>query len=98
MSKPTSVQLSPSRRKQVATIICSPKTIMLHPHFARGLDDIRSGQSFADDAHYHYWAYERGRLFGAIAPPSMPLFDYGKRLNPKALRLFIAASIRGLIP
>ena len=85
----------PSRREQVETSTCSPTTIMLHPHFARGLDDIRAGRSFADDVHDHYWAYERGRLFGAIAPSSMPLFD-GKRLNPKAVRLFIAA--RELIP
>ena len=84
-----------TRREQVETSTCSPTTIMLHPHFARGLDDIRAGRSFADDVHDNYWAYERGRLFGAIAPSSMPLFD-GKRLNPKAVRLFIAA--RELIP
>jgi len=82
-----------ARASQTGT--CSPMTIMLHPHFARGLDDIRAGRSFADDVHDNYWAYERGRLFGAIAPSSMPLFD-GKRLNPKAVRLFIAA--RELIP
>ena len=87
----------PWRREQVKTSTCSPMTIMLHPHFARGLDDIRAGRSFADDVHDNYWAYERGRLFGAIAPSSMPLFD-GKRLNPKAVRLFVAATQRKLIP
>jgi hypothetical protein len=69
---------------------------MRHPHFARGLDDIRAGRAFADDVDDDYWAYERGRLFGAIAPLSMPLFD-DKRLNPKAVKLFVAASDRGFI-
>jgi hypothetical protein len=86
----------PSRREQVATGICSPITIMKHPHFERGLDDIRAGRALADDADDNYWAYERGRQFGAIAPRSMPLFD-GKRLNPKAVRLFSTAIKRGLI-
>jgi hypothetical protein len=74
-------------------------TIMEHPHFERGLDDIRAGQPFADHVDDRFWAYERGRLFGAIAPPSMPLFDdtSGRWLNPKAVRLFIAATVRGLI-
>ena len=87
----------PSRRKQVETSICSHVTIMRHSHFARGLDDIREGRPFDYDVDDNYWAYEKGRLFGAIAPRSMPLFD-GKRLNPKAVRLFIAASERSLIP
>ena len=95
--KPPQTRPQPSRREQVKTSTCSHMTIMLHPHFARGLDDIRAGRSFADDVHDNYWAYERGRLFGAIAPSSMPLFD-GKRLNPKAVRLFIAATQRELIP
>ena len=93
--KPLQTRLQPWRREQARASPCSPMTIMLHPHFARGLDDIRAGRSFADDVHDKYWAYERGPLFGAIAPSSMPLFD-GKRLNPKTVRLFIAA--RGLIP
>ena len=98
MSKPTSVQSPPLRRKQVETGICSHKTIMRHSHFARGLDEIREGRPFDCDVSDNYWAYEKGRLFGAIAPRSMPLFVEGKRLNPKAVRLFIAASARSLIP
>ena len=70
---------------------------MRHPHFARGLDDIRAGRAFADDVEDEFWAYERGRLLGTIAPLSMPLFISG-RLNPKALALFNAACERGLIP
>lgn len=84
------------RREQVETGTCSTESIMLHPHFARGLDDIRAGRRFADDLDDDLWAYERGRLFGAIAPTSMPLF-LGKRLNPKAVRLYHAASERELI-
>jgi hypothetical protein len=69
---------------------------MLHPNFARGLNDIRAGRRFADDVDDDLWAYERGRQFGAIAPTSMPLFQ-GKRLNPKAVRLYDAASDHELI-
>lgn len=82
---------------QIETSTCSATSIMRHPHFARGLDDIRAGRPFADHIADEYWAYERGRLFGAIAPQSMPLF-IGGRLNPKAVRLFEAASDRRLIP
>jgi len=84
------------RREQTATTTCSTEAIMLHPHFARGFDDIRAGRRFADDVDDDLWAYERGRLFGAIAPISMLLFQ-GKRLNPKAVRLYDAASERELI-
>ena len=70
---------------------------MRHPHFASGLDDIRAGRPFADHIADEYWAYERGRLFGAIAPRSMPLFT-NDRLNPKAVSLYEAASQRRLIP
>jgi hypothetical protein len=86
-----------SRAQQVMTYHCAPASIMRHPHFARGLEDIRTGKAFADDINDHYWAYERGRLFGAIAPPSMPLFIDGQ-LNEKAVRLFRAASDKGFIP
>jgi hypothetical protein len=84
-------------KQQVETDLCSADEIMRHPHFAKGLDDIRAGRPFADHVADECWAYERGRLFGAIAPQSMPLFICG-RLNPKAVRLFEAASDRRLIP
>jgi hypothetical protein len=77
--------------------MCSTTAIMRHPNFARGLDDIRAGCPFADHVADDYWAYERGRLFGAIAPLSMPLFLSGKKLNPKAVRLFDVAADRKLI-
>jgi hypothetical protein len=69
---------------------------MRQPNFARGLADIRAGRPFDTHTDDDYWAYERGRLFGAIAPLSMPLF-IGKKLNPKAIALYEAASRRKLI-
>jgi hypothetical protein len=70
---------------------------MRHPHFIIGLNDIRAGRPFNADLVDVYWAYERGRLFGAIAPLSMPLFIMDKHLNPKAVALFDAAFERKLI-
>jgi hypothetical protein len=85
------------RKQQVRTAVSYATSIMRHPHFARGLDDIHAGQRFADHVADEYCAYERGRLFGAIAPRSMPLF-IGGRINPKAVRLFETAADRKLIP
>jgi hypothetical protein len=69
---------------------------MRHPNFARGFSDIRAGRAFNPDVDDHLWAYERGRLFGAIAPLTMQLHN-GKALNPKAIALCDAAFDRGLI-
>jgi hypothetical protein len=85
-----------ARRFQTNVSQCSAVTIMRHPHFARGLADIRAGRPFDTQINDDYWAYDRGRLFGAIAPLSMPLF-VGKALNPKAVALFDAACDRKLI-
>ena len=81
---------------QVKLYRCATSTIMRHPHFAQGLNDIRAGRPFNADMVDDYWAYERGRLFGAIAPLTMPLF-VGKKINPKALALYDAAFNRKLI-
>jgi len=86
-----------SKQEQVKTFPFSTAAIMRHPHFTRGLDDIRAGRPFADHITDEYWAYERGRLFGAIAPPGLQLF-VRDRLNPKAVLLYRAASERRLIP
>jgi hypothetical protein len=94
MPKLKPVQPRPS---EVETALCPAGRIMRHPLFARELGDIRAGRPFADDADDRSWSYERGRLLGAIAPPSMRLID-GRQLNLKALQLFSAASDRGLIP
>jgi hypothetical protein len=87
----------PPVKEQVKTFACSAEAIMRHPHFANGLDDIRAGRPFADHIADEYWGYERGRLFGAIAPLSMKLF-VGGRLNRKAVALFHAAIKRKYIP
>ena len=63
--------------------------------FERGLNEARKGEPFdwrVEDA----WEYERGRLFGHIAPVDMPL-RIGGKLNPKAVALCGAALARKLI-
>jgi len=63
--------------------------------FARGLADIRAGKYNPTlmDADDEFWAYERGRLLGAIMPTHWPLY-IGRRLNPSAVELFWRASAR----
>jgi hypothetical protein len=86
--------------RQIDTVPVSTHTIMRHASFALGLDDIRKGKPFAppddDDYRNDSWAYERGRLFGAIAPLNMPL-RIGGKLNPQAVRLCEAAFARRLV-
>jgi hypothetical protein len=82
--------------KQARTTRVSISTIMRDPAFERGLSDIRSGKPFSPPNANHDWGYERGRLFGAIAPLHMPLKNSGK-INPKALRLCTAAFERRYI-
>ena len=69
---------------------------MRHPHFTRGLEDIRRGRPFDTRIEDEFWAYERGRLFGMLAPLSMPLRCDGA-LNPAAVRLCSAAFDRKLL-
>jgi hypothetical protein len=57
---------------------------MRDPWFQYGLNEIRSGKAFNPECDD--WSYERGRLFGALAPQNMPLKIDGK-INPQALRL-----------
>jgi hypothetical protein len=85
-----------SKMEQIRTARCSTATIMLHPHFERGLGDIRNGRPFADCPDDPYWSYERGRMFGRVAPRNMPLFE-GNQLNFKAIQLFQAAYDRRFI-
>jgi hypothetical protein len=82
---------------QVRTEFVSVKTIMRKPEFARGLEDVRNGRAPDFDSDDEYWAYERGRLFGRIAPVTMPL-RIQRKLNPKAVALYRAAIKRRLIP
>jgi hypothetical protein len=74
--------------EQVPTAPVSAESIMRDPQFSRGLEDVRTGRPF--DSFEDDWEYERGRLFGCIAPLAMALW-VGKKLNPKAVALFKAA-------
>jgi hypothetical protein len=79
---------------QIETTATSTAAIMREPLFERGLDEVRAGTP--PDWRIDDWAYERGRLFGAIAPLDMPL-RVGGRLNPKAIALCDAAFNRRLV-
>jgi hypothetical protein len=91
-----SIRKRPYRRDadQVQTIRVTTKQIMSSPVFELGLSDARRGIPF--DWRNGEWDYERGRLFGFIAPLDMPLRISGK-LNAKAIALYDAASNRRLI-
>ena len=84
--------------KQVRTSRTSTLAIMRRPEFGRGFEETRTGLPARYDDHDDddYWAYERGRMFGYIAPLSMPLRINGK-INPKALALCEAAFSRKLL-
>ena len=82
--------------RQIRTGRTTATAIMRHPNFARGLAEVRVGRRFDADIDDN-WAYERGRLFGMIAPLRMQLFSKGKTLNPKAVALFEAALNRKLV-
>jgi hypothetical protein len=81
-------------RGQVRTYRVTIRRVMSSPEFELGLDDVRRGIPF--DWRINEWEYERGRLFGHIAPLDMPL-RVGSQLNPKAVALYSAASERRLI-
>jgi hypothetical protein len=81
--------------RQVATRTVSIERIMGDAMFERGLHEIRNGKPF--DWRIDAWEYERGRLFGCIAPLGMKLFIASKKLNPQAVSLFRVASDRGYI-
>jgi hypothetical protein len=89
-----------SQASQVPTVAVSSAWIMRHRAFRLGLEDVRTGRVRFDDPCAGdtdwAWNYERGRLFGCLAPVTMSLFVGGK-LNPIALALFKLASERRLI-
>jgi len=81
-------------RKQARTHAVSTHSIVASKEFARGLEEVRAGHPFNPDNGD--WDYERGRCFGFIAPLDMPL-RIGRKLNPKALKLAVAAFDRKLL-
>ena len=66
---------------------------MRHPNFARGWADIRAGRAFDPDIYDDYWAYERGRLLGAIAPLAMQLSDLQAALRRKVADIIAIGSL-----
>jgi hypothetical protein len=83
-----------SELEQIPTTPITTKAIMASPDFEIGLSDARRGIPF--DWRNGSWSYERGRLFGHIAPLNMPL-RIDSKLNPKAVALCDAALRRKLI-
>ena len=83
-----------SARKQARTHRVSTRSIVASWEFARGFEEVRAGLHFNPDNGD--WNYERGRCFGFIAPLDMPLRT-GRALNPKALKLAVAAFERKLL-
>lgn len=81
-------------REQADTIPIATEAVMSDPLFARGLTEIRGGKPF--DPTCNDWNYERGRMFGSVAPLDMPLRIKGK-LNRRAVWLLRAAFSRGYI-
>lgn len=81
-------------RKQARTHAVSIRGIVASSEFARGLEEVRNNLPFNPDNGD--WNYERGRCFGFIAPLDMPLRT-GRALNPKALKLAVAAFERKLL-
>lgn len=84
---------------------------MSRPAFQRGVDDARAGklpdydqftfdqssdEEFVQEQINGCWDYERGRQWARIAPMSMSLRIDGE-LNPKAVRLYDAASDKGYV-
>jgi hypothetical protein len=84
--------------EQVSTRIVSPLAVMRQRLFRQGLEEVRAGRRphFDNNPDDPWWAYERGRQFGLIAPSSMALWING-HLNPKAVALFEVALARRLI-
>jgi hypothetical protein len=86
--------MSSDRVKQAQTRKTTTIVIMSSPAFETGFSDARRGIPF--DWRIEDWGYERGRLFGFIAPTSMSL-KVGGKLNLKAVALYDAAVQRRLI-
>jgi hypothetical protein len=84
----------PKRREQANTVGITIHQIVASREFARGVDEVRKGLPF--NPNNDDWNYERGRCFGFVAPPDMPL-RIGGKINPKALKLAEAAFNRNYL-
>jgi hypothetical protein len=74
--------------EQAKTQDVSVTCIMRSPAFQAGVEDVRAGKYPRFDWFVDNWSYERGRQWAMVAPMSMPL-RIGKRLNPKAIDVFV---------
>jgi hypothetical protein len=76
--------------EQIKTVPVTWKEIMRKPEFAMGVADMRACKRYRHDYDCWdtntQWNYERGRLFGRLAPRDMTLKS-GRQINPKAIRL-----------
>jgi hypothetical protein len=112
MTDSVTEQTVADQRNEGQTCLTTTHEIMCSAAFVAGVDDVRNGRapdydqfSFSQDEDEDVtdakindlWNYERGRQFGRLAPPSMPLKIHGRRLNPKAVALFDLAYERRLI-
>jgi len=93
--------------KQCRTFPTTIRKIMSSPEFMIGFAHVRAGKRFdcwiglkptvKNDRRSvagRAWDYERGRIFGCLAPRSMTLTING-RLNPAAVALFDDCYRRG---
>jgi hypothetical protein len=80
-------------REQVPTQSATLKWIMSSRKFLLGVEDVRAGRGYHPDYDCwpdvdDQWNYERGRMWGALAPRDVPV-KFGSKVNPKAIRLFV---------
>ena len=83
-------------KQQVKTHRTTTTRIMSSPAFELGFSDVRRGIPFDWRISVDAWGYERGRLFGHLAPLNMSL-RIGGKLNTKAIALCDAAFSRRYI-
>jgi len=103
--------LADQHYRQLPVSTASIRAVMRSAAFVAGVNDVRRGRAPDYDAYCFsqdedevvartkingHWNYERGRQWGRLAPPSMPLKIDGA-LNPKAVALFDAAIKLGYI-
>ena len=76
--------------EQEETTRISVERIMATEAFRRGVRDVRLGRvRFDEEASgpSHGWFYEKGRMFGVIAPRDLEVV-LNERLNPEAITFY----------
>jgi hypothetical protein len=80
--------------QQVDTRRTTVPAIIRSAAFAKGVAEVRAGQRPRfDDEGGDDWNYERGRQWAVAAPPTMPLM-IGRKVNPKAIKIFYRSKIQ----